>query len=151
MKFNFKISILFFFSVMFLSCISNNSKGKDDYQLTENVNTYKKQLEEIEILKKLMTEYMNLAEPSYTEEDIERCELILTEFIQNIDKTTTKEDGLKIVQSTILQLNELNEKCDFDLIETNEREQIAEIIIGAGNRKGYNALNEDITEEWREW
>lgn len=76
---------------------------------------------------------------------------ILLEYIQSIDKTTDKTEGLKIVESTVLRLNELNEKCDFQLIETGEREQIAEIIIAIGNKKGYNSLNEDITEEWREW
>ena len=55
------------------------------------------------------------------------------------------------VKMTVLRLNKLNEKCDFQLIETGEREQIAEIIISAGNLKGYNSLDDDITEEWREW
>src|SRR5690554_3586242 len=62
-----------------------------------------------------------------------------------------KTGFLKMIMPTILQRNELNKKCDFDLIETNEREQIAGIIIGVGNQKGYNTLSEDITEEWREW
>src|SRR5690554_7787336 len=102
-----------------------------------NNTEYKNQIQEIELLEKSMTEYMDFAEPSYTEKDIEKCKSILIEFIQNIDKTSTREEGLKIVQSTILELNELNKKCDFDLIETNEREQIAGIIIGVGNQKGY--------------
>ncbi len=153
MKSNFKISILFLFSGTLLSCISNNSKGKDDYQLTEKmtINTYKKQLKKIEILKKSMTEYMDFSDPSYTENDIEKCESILTDFIQNIDKTSNREEGLKIIQLTVFQFNELNKKCDFALIETNEREQIAEIIIEAGYLKRYNSLTEDVTEEWREW
>lgn len=153
MKSNFKISIVFLFSVMLLSCISNNPKGKDDYQLNEKITitTYKEQLEKIEILKKSMTEYMDFSDPSYTEKDIEKCESILTNFIQNIDKTSNREEGLKVVQSVVFQLNELNKKCDFDLIETNEREQITEIIIEAGYLKGYNLLTEDVTEEWREW
>jgi hypothetical protein len=48
-------------------------------------------------------------------------------------------------------LNDLNAGCDHNLIETDQREDIAEIIIIAGNDKGYNELTEDITEEWREW
>jgi hypothetical protein len=56
-----------------------------------------------------------------------------------------------IVKSTVLKLNALNEKCDLSLIETNEREQITEIIILASHKMKYNSLNEDITEEWREW
>lgn len=94
---------------------------------------------------------MDFSDPSYTENDIEKCESILTDFIQNIDKTSNREEGLKIIQLTVFQFNELNKKCDFALIETNEREQIAEIIIEAGYLKGYNSLTEDVTEEWREW
>ena len=152
MKFNFKISAIISLSVLLLSCTSD-PKRKENQRISEIMNNteYKNQIQEIELLEKSMTEYMDFAEPSYTEKDIEKCKSILIEFIQNIDKTSTREEGLKIVQSTILELNELNKKCDFDLIETNEREQIAGIIIGAGNQKGYNALSEDITEEWREW
>lgn len=36
------------------------------------------------------------------------------------------------------------------LIETNEREQIAEIIILAPSIMGYNSSPKDITEKWRE-
>lgn len=152
MKFNFKISAIISLSVLLLSCTSD-PKRKENQRISEIMNNteYKNQIQEIELLEKSMTEYMDFAEPSYTEKDIEKCKSILIEFIQNIDKTSTREEGLKIVQSTILELNELNKKCDFDLIETNEREQIAGIIIGVGNQKGYNTLSEDITEEWREW
>lgn len=152
MKFNFKISAIISLSVLLLSCTSD-PKRKENQRISEIMNNteYKNQIQEIELLKKSMTEYMDFAEPSYTEKDIEKCKSILIEFIQNIDKTSNREEGLKIVQSTILELNELNKKCDFDLIETNEREQIAGIIIGAGNQKGYNTLSEGITEEWREW
>ena len=58
---------------------------------------------------------------------------------------------MKVVEKTVLALNELNEPCDEELIETGQREDIAEIIILAGNLTGYNSLDEDITEEWREW
>jgi len=116
-----------------------------------NKAEYKKQIQQIETLKKSMTEYINSAHPSYTEKDVEQCENILTEYIQSINKTSNKEEGLQVVKMTVIKLNELNEKCDFQLIETGEREQIAEIIISTGSLKGYNSLNEDITEEWREW
>ena len=58
---------------------------------------------------------------------------------------------MKVVEKTVLALNELNEPCDKELIETGQREDIAEIIILAGNLTGYNSLDEDITGEWREW
>jgi len=145
MKSNFKISILFFFSVIFFSC-NYNSINKANQQGIEISN-----IKQIETLKKEMIDYMEFAEPSYTLKDVEFCESILTDFITNIDKSSTIEEGTEIIKSTIFQLNELNKKCDFDLIETNERERIAEIIIKAGYKKGYNSLNEDVTEKWREW
>jgi len=37
------------------------------------------------------------------------------------------------------------------MIETEQREDLAEIIILAGNLKGFNSKDEDITEEWRDW
>lgn len=119
--------------------------------MEEESTPYEKQLVQIENLKQSMTEYMDSAHPSYAKKDIEACEYILTEFIKHIDKTTAKVDGMQVVASTIIKLNKLNKKCNSQLIETGEREQIAEIIIGAGNQKGYNALDEDITEQWREW
>jgi hypothetical protein len=65
--------------------------------------------------------------------------------------TRSKEDGREIVKSSVLKINALNAKCDHSLIETSEREQIADIIILASHRMKYNSMEEDITEEWREW
>lgn len=152
MKFNFKVSTLFLFFIILISC-NSNSKDKTNQQVAKisNKSNYSKQIEEIEILKKEMIDYMNLSKPKYTIKDVEKCEFILVEFIKDIDKTTTKEEGTKIIQTTIFQLNELNKKCQYNLIETNERERIAQIMINMGYLKGYNSLNEDITEQWREW
>jgi hypothetical protein len=63
----------------------------------------------------------------------------------------SKEDGMQIVKITVLKLNELNKNSGWELIETEEREAIAAIIIAVGHNKGYNSMAEDITEEWREW
>lgn len=152
MKFNYKVIFILLLTTIFLSCTSN-SNGKNNQLKAEIMNKaeYEKQIQQIETLKKSMTEYMKSAHPSYTEKDVEQCENILTEYVQSIYKTSTKDEGLQVVKMTVIKLNELNEKCDFQLIETGEREQIAEIIISTGNLKGYNSLNEDITEEWREW
>lgn len=152
MKFNYKIIFTLLLTTIFLSCTSN-SNGKNNKQKSEIMNKaeYGKQIQQIETLKQSMTEYMKSAHPSYTAKDIEQCENILIEYLNLIDKTSNKEEGLQIVKMAVIKLNELNEKCDFQLIETGEREQIAEIIISTGNIKGYNSPNEDITEEWREW
>lgn len=98
-----------------------------------------------------MISYMETAGPDYTEQDVDKCVEILNEYIEKMVKTKSKQDGLNIVKSTVLELNKLNKKCGEQLIETGEREQIAEIIILTGHKKGYNSIDEDITEEWREW
>ena len=102
-------------------------------------------------LKKSMLEYLEMAKPSYTKNDVNECENILNEYLAEIANSKSKDEGMKIVKNTVERLNTLNEKCDFQLIETSEREQIAEIIILASSKKGYNKPKEDITESWREW
>lgn len=103
------------------------------------------------LLKESMISYMEDANPSYTEKDVEQCNVILKTYLKEIAQTESKEAGIEVVKGTIIQLNELNKKCDFELIETSERELIAEIIILASSKKGYNSQEEDITEKWREW
>lgn len=102
-------------------------------------------------LKTSMEDYMKDANPSYSQNDIDECVNLLSDHAINIFNTHSKEQALSIVKSTVLKLNALNEKCDSNLIETNEREQITEIIILVSNKMGYNSVDEDITEEWRKW
>ena len=47
-------------------------------------------------------------------------------------------------------MNVLNEKCEYELIETDQREDICKFIITAVNVAGLKT-DEDVTEEWREW
>lgn len=105
----------------------------------------------LEILKTMMIEYIELGEPEYSEKDVEKCLTLIDTFLDDIAQSESKENGMKMVKKLILELNELNEKCNGNLIETEQREQIASIVILAGHLKGYNGEDEDITEEWREW
>ena len=102
-------------------------------------------------LKKSMEDYMREANPSYSQKEVDECISILSEYTISIYKSQSKKEGMELVKSTVLKLNALNEKCNLYLIETNEREQIAEIIILASHKMKYNSMDEDITEEWREW
>ena len=102
-------------------------------------------------LKASMVAYMQTGQPSYTMDDINTCETILKQYLSDIMASKSKKEGMEIVEDVVLRLNGLNRKTQETLIETDEREQIAEIIILAASRKGYNTKNEDITEEWREW
>ncbi|CAA7193830.1 hypothetical protein [Chryseobacterium potabilaquae] len=102
-------------------------------------------------LKSNMEGYMIEFEPSYTQNDINECIALLFEYVIEIFKTKLKNEAMGLVKSTILSLNNLNDRCDGSLIETNEREQIAEIVILASHEMGYNSVDEDITEEWRDF
>lgn len=102
-------------------------------------------------LKRNMEDYMNEYQPSYSQKDIDFCISLLKDYVVAVLNSKSKEYAMSLVKTTVLKLNDLNEKTDFSLIETNERERIAEIIILAGNEMGYNDADEDITEEWREW
>lgn len=105
----------------------------------------------ITTLIKSMEDYRKQSNPSYTQNDINECAGLLSDYSTIVFKTHSKEEAMPIVKSTVLKLNNLNKKCNFSLIETNEREQIVEIIILVGNKMKYNSMSEDITEEWREW
>jgi len=108
----------------------------------------------IEISQRLKEGMIDFIEPgatSYAEADVEKCMNILAEYLHKLESSETKADAMKIVEETVLALNELNESCEDELIETGQREDIAEIIIIAGSLKGFNTRDEDITEEWREW
>jgi hypothetical protein len=125
---------------------SNTSQTK-----TGNMKGNQSLESKIDTLKHSMLDYMNATHPSYTEKDVNECADMLNTYLIEMAKTHSKEEGMQVVKATILKLNNLNARCNSELIETDERESIAEIIIIAGNRKGYNAPNEDITEAWREW
>jgi len=98
-----------------------------------------------------MIDYIEPGETGYTELDVEKCMTLLNNFLVEISDSDSKEKGMLSVKKVVVGLNNLNEKCEHELIETDQREDIAEIIILAGYLKGYNSKNEDITEDWRDW
>lgn len=102
-----------------------------------------------ERLKSTMLDYM--PDASYEEGQVQKCMQIIDDFLEKMESSESKSDGMKTVEHTVLALNQLNEDCEGELIETDQREELAEIIILAGHLKGYNDQNDDITEDWREW
>lgn len=134
-------------------CGQKKSTSKStQIQVGKMISTGDKEIDNlINKLKKSMEDYMKEANPSYSQKDVDECAFLLSDYTINIFKTHSKEEAMPIVKSTILKLNTLNNRCKGSLIETGEREQIAEIIILAGHKMKYNSMDEDITEEWREW
>jgi hypothetical protein len=118
-----------------------------------------KQLDALKIsLLEDMREYMEDVaadgdEPDYSEADIGKCESILDTFLTKVRsaKSGDTEFVMGAVKEVVLALNELNEGCNHSLIETDQREQICDLIIQSAAAVGVGDGDEDITEEWREW
>ena len=102
-------------------------------------------------LKGDMLDFIVPGDTNYSEKEVNTCMQILSDYLQAMEASTSKEEGMKAVEKAVLALNDLNEASDYELIETGQREDIAEIIILAGSFKGYNSEDDDITEDWRDW
>lgn len=87
----------------------------------------------------------------YSSDEVDQCDSILKDFLSNSGKLADKKAFTNEVRKTVLALNDLNESVDCSIIETDQREDICEILIYSGFLLGFNKKDEDITEEWREW
>ncbi len=144
-----KITSLILIIILGFSCKSKNGNNVKSKTMASIKNT---EIQEIYTrLKQNMIDFIEPGETAYTEKDVEKCMNIIDDYIINIEKADSKKDAMFIVEKTVILLNEINEKCEYELIETEQREDIAEIIILSGSLKGFNTRDDDITEEWREW
>ncbi|MEM6434629.1 MAG: hypothetical protein AAF773_12360 [Cyanobacteria bacterium P01_D01_bin.115] len=92
------------------------------------------------------------SECGYTQADINQCASIIDAYLADIAANTEAgDDQLRLaIQQVVLQLNDLNDSCDGWLIETDEREDLCQIILVAAQECGLTTT-EDVTEEWRDW
>jgi len=98
-----------------------------------------------------MRDFMEEEEVGYDESHITACDAILAKFLKGMDRATDRAAGLACAREAVEALNELVELTDGELIETDQREDICLLIMRAGELRGFNAADEDVTEEWREW
>ena len=109
-----------------------------------------------------MVEYMNLEGESdedlgdcgYTQDEIDACVKILDDYIDELIELgdNSSEDAIMAsVKKVVLALNELNERADYSLIETDQREYLCPFIQDAAINAGLPLTPVDITEEWRMW
>ena len=89
-------------------------------------------------------------DPLYSNSDIKTFGEILVTFNNSIQNHVTIEKALLEVKRLVLGLNELNERCDFSLIETDQREDICQFIFDTLDENGVE-FDGDVTEEWRDW
>jgi len=71
-------------------------------------------------------------------------------FIDDVLECEDEEDFLALVDIYVQLVNRINEESDYELIETDEREQLYQFIVDAGLARGFD-FDYDITEEYREW
>lgn len=98
-------------------------------------------------------------EGSYTEKHIQKCADLLDAYaaeLAAIEAPAGAKRDKKImsaVKKVVLALNKLNEKTDYELLETDERESICVLIHDAAVGAGLSVLPEDddVTGEWREF
>jgi hypothetical protein len=100
-----------------------------------------------------MIDYMSFAKNcGYTQNDIDECAAILDNYIDELAKC--KQDKtliMECVKNVVVALNNLNKKCNYSIIETDQREYLCPFIEDAAVTAGLPQPQEDITEEWREW
>jgi hypothetical protein len=87
----------------------------------------------------------------HTQADVEECRDILEKHLEVVSAAADRDAAMRCVRTTVLSLNELNEKVGGALIETTEREDICAYIIRTGVLLGFNGENDDVSEEWRDW
>ena len=116
--------------------------GKFKTMLTDNVISF-------------MLDFMQECgeDAGFTKADVEKCENILCHYLESLAALTdpTDQEIMDCVQETVIALNQLNEDTDYSLIETEERENIWELIQTSAVECGLQDPADDITEEWREW
>jgi hypothetical protein len=92
-------------------------------------------------------------EAGYTQKHVDRCATIIDSMfaaLASAPGAKSAEQILEIARAAVIKLNKLNDACDGSLIETGQREDLAELINAAAREAGL-ASTDDITEKWREW
>jgi hypothetical protein len=92
-------------------------------------------------------------EAAYSAQDVAACGEILDNYLTALSTAHADDAGIRqAVKMAVLALNALNENCEYNLIETEQRECLYEILSMAASDAGLKIQeDEDITDEWREW
>jgi hypothetical protein len=90
----------------------------------------------------------------YTQKHVDQCSKIIDDLFASLKAASDAkrhESLVNAVKVAVVKLNKLNERCDGALIETDQREDLCELIISAAKQAGLKSGKADITAEWREW
>lgn len=109
----------------------------------------------VEIRSRLQTgmlDYLQEGDAAYTAADVAKCMGFLHTFLLQLGEA--KEDtsqAMELMVKLIGELNQLNEAVEHEMIETDQREDLAEMINEAMKLMGHNPQDEDLTEDHRDW
>ena len=91
-------------------------------------------------------------DPGYAERDIDACEAIVDRYLDAArDAAGQPAQARSALKTAVLALNALNARCGHALIETEQREGLCDLLLGAAAEAGLGSGEEDLTEAWREW
>lgn len=117
-----------------------------------DISRYKKKVKKMVV--QPMLQFIDEWEDSgYTKDDVNACEELMYHYIDALGAMSHPEnlEIMEQVKELVLALNELNEATDYELIETDMREAIWEIIQTSAIDCGLKNAPDDVTEEWRDW
>ena len=88
----------------------------------------------------------------YSQRHIDRCMAIVDAYLATVgvDSKLPEDEIRAAVKKAVLDLNAVNEKCEGALLETDQREDVCQLLL-VGAKKAGLRTDDDITEEWREW
>ena len=83
---------------------------------------------------------------------IDRCAAITRDYLKRLASPPMRnqERLLDEIRRVVQKLNRLNASCDGALIETDQREDLCQLILQAARKAGLKS-DADVTEAWREW
>lgn len=90
---------------------------------------------------------------TFTKKDIGVVNKILTDYLVALRASEGAGDAavMGCVKTAVLALNDLNERTEYGMIETEEREILWEFLQTAAVDAGLQNVPDDVTEEYREW
>ncbi len=93
-------------------------------------------------------------EPCCTMADVNTCANILENYIGNlttIAKDPTDELIMELVEKTVKKLNKVNEKCEYELIDETQGDEICEFIHDAAVEAGLQEYGANVADSFRDF
>lgn len=96
-------------------------------------------------------------EVDFSEKHIAECAELMRTYAATLTELTVPQGAARdkkimaAVKKLILALNKLNEKTDYAMLETDERENICVLVQDFAVACGLADIPDDVTGEWREF